>query len=178
MTGTRDRHFKVGVVAVSWVDSLHGGTVPLHIDECGTSKGRAGEGRGVEETDAVLLTSGGEKRSSGGESSGEGVIVVGGSKQTDTVARVGVGLEVEDGGVLCTTSGRGADPVGIRFIEAEAGTGGVALEASIDNEVLSLVATRLSHFETVGAGCGGGGGISGYVVLKSIFTLVVFIDAD
>lgn len=165
MAGTRDLDFEVGVVAVAWVDNLYSGTVPFDINECGASKRRTGEGRSMVEADFVLLASGGAEWRSDSESSGEGVVVVRRSKETDAVAGAGVRREEKDGGVLGPTWSGGADPVGVRFGEAEGGAGSVTLEATIDNEVLALVATRLCYFETMGAGCGGGGCISGDVIL-------------
>jgi hypothetical protein len=105
----------------------------------------------MEEGEEVLLTSHRCQSLLGCKSTSERVRAGRGSKKGDAIAEVGIRRVVEDGCVKEATGGACSDPVGGGGGVAESGAigAGVALEASVDDEVLAGVASGVGHLEVV-----------------------------
>lgn len=139
--------------------------VPEDVDEGGGLLVRRTERTGLEEVDLVVLAWGGSQRLDGGERSGESVSTSCRSEKGDGVSGVCERLEEENGGIKLASFGAGTDPVRRLGVEAEVITFCEPFEATIDDEVLALVATRESYFEIALAGIDGGGFVSDEEVL-------------
>lgn len=142
--------------------------VPEDIDEGISFEGGSAECAGLEEVDLVVLSRDGLERGGRGEGSWEVIGASGRSEQGNTAARVGVGLEVEDGGIEGSASRAGADPVSVRGGEAEVAAGRVSFESSIDDVVLAAVSTREGDLEITLTGVGGAGSVGDDEVLNNV----------
>jgi len=157
VSGTSDAELVKVPVLESGVDGGHNVPVPEDVHEGIGLTGRAAECAGMEERDGVVLAGYGGQWRRGSERSSESIDAKGRAEETRTMASVSVSLVEEYGGILESTGWTGTDPVSVGGGIAEVVAIGIALETTVDDIVLALVATGESDMEVSLAGIHSGG---------------------